>query len=485
MGAILVATPILVPLATALLLAAMPSSRQQRAVSVLGGVTLLMTSALLFRSVREGGTIRLALGSWPAPFGIELVADPLSATLGLVTAVMGAASLVYLASDADTGANGSTRLPLVFAMLAGVGGSFVTGDLFNLYVWFELMLVSSLGLLAIGQTSRHLEATLKYFLLNALGTLLLLIGIGYLYATTGHLNFDALANALAEQPASRSVPFVVTLILALLVKAGAFPLFAWLPGSYPTLPAPILALFAGLLTKVGVYAVLRVLGDVVPGTPTLVFDALGVVAVATMIAGVLGAAYHWDMRRILAFHIISQIGYMLLGIALNSRLGHAGTVFYIVHHIIVKANLFLVAGLVFRLTGSYDLRRCGGLYASRPFAALLFAIPALSLVGIPPLSGFWAKFLIVHEALAQGHAMWAVAALSVGVLTLYSMMKFWFEAFWKNHPEAGWAPTTTATLVPAQVAIVSLSLITVGIGLFPEALLRLTHDAVASFERIP
>lgn len=485
MEAFLVTTPILVPLATALVLAAMPDSpRRQRAVSLLGGGLLLATSVWLFQSVREVGPIRVALGSWPAPHGIELVADPLGATLALVTAVMGAATLVYLASDADPGVGGSTRLPLVFALLAGVGGSFITGDLFNLYVWFELMLASSLGLLALGQTTRHLEATLKYFVLNALGTLLLLIAIGYLYATTGHLGFGALSEALAARPVS-TAPFVVTLVLALLVKAGAFPLFAWLPGSYPTLPAPILALFAGLLTKVGVYAVLRVLGDVVPTTPALVFDALGAVAVATMIAGVLGAAYHWDMRRILAFHIISQIGYMLLGIALSSKMGQLGTVFYIVHHIIVKANLFLVAGLVFRLTGSYDLRRCGGLYASRPLLALFFAIPALSLVGIPPLSGFWAKFLIVRETLVQGHGFWAVAAISVGLLTLYSMMKIWFQAFWKPHPTESWAPPEAAEIRPAQVATAGLSLITLGIGLFPEALLGLAADAVASFERMP
>jgi multicomponent Na+:H+ antiporter subunit D len=486
MEALLVTTPLLVPLATALVLAAMADSpARQRVVGLVGAATLLSSTVLLVRAVHLGGPIHLALGSWSAPYGIELVVDALGATLALVTAVMGAATLVYLDSDADTGETTPTRLPLVFAVLAGVGGSFITGDLFNLYVWFELMLVGATGLLAIGRTERHFEATLKYFVLNALGTLLLLIGVGFLYATTGHLGFDALSSTVAEKPPSTWVPFVVTVVLALLVKAGALPFFAWLPASYPTLPAPILALFAGMLTKVGVYAVLRVLGDLFPTTPLPIFDALGVVAVGTMLVGVLGAAYHWDMRRILAFHVISQIGYMLLGIALHSEAGQVGTIFYIVHHIIVKANLFFVAGMVFRLTGSYDLRRCGGLYAARPFVAVLFAVPALSLVGIPPLSGFWAKLLVVREALDQGLVVWAAVALSVGVLTLYSMMKIWFEAFWKKHPEKGWAPPTDAKLGPAYAVTASLSLITLGIGLFPEALLDLGRDAVAGFGRIP
>lgn len=486
MEALLVTTPVLVPLATALVLTTTADSpARQRVVGLIGAAVFLASSLLLLRAVRQGGAIHVALGSWPAPYGIELVADPLGAALVVVTAVMGVATIVYLESDADPGVSAPTRLPLVFALLTGVGGSFITGDLFNLYVWFELMLVGSIGLLALGKTKRHLEATLKYFVLNALGTLLLVIGVGYLYAITGHLGFGALSNALADPPTDAWVPFVVTVVLALLVKAGALPLFAWLPGSYPTLPAAILALFAGLLTKVGVYGVLRVLGDLFPATPVLVFDALGVVAVGTMLVGVLGAAYHWDMRRILAFHIISQIGYMLLGIALGSEAGQVGTIFYIVHHIIVKANLFFVAGIVFRLTGSYDLRRCGGLYAGRPLVAALFAIPALSLVGIPPLSGFWAKFLVVREALAQGHVVWATAALAVGVLTLYSMMKIWFEAFWKKHPEPSWTPPTETRLAPAYAVTAGLSIITLGIGLFPEALLELARDAVASFARIP
>jgi multicomponent Na+:H+ antiporter subunit D len=485
MQAALVVTPVLVPLATALVLVLFSGRpAAQRAAGLVGAFALLACTITLLGEVRAHGTLRVEMGSWPAPFGIEFLADPLGVAMAVVTAVMGAATVVYMRSDADPGPWSPTLLPLVFALLAGVGGSFITGDIFNLYVWFELMLVASLGLLAHGKTARHLDATLKYFVLNAVGTLLFLIGVAFLYAQTGHLGYGGLEQAAREHDMVALAPFVVVIVVAFLIKGGAFPVFAWLPASYHTLPAPILALFAGLLTKVGVYAVLRLLGDVFAMMPQFVFDGLGAIAVATMLFGVFGAAYHWDIRRILAFHIISQIGYMLLGIALGSEQGQVGTIFYIVHHIIVKANLFLVAGIIFRLTGSYDLRRCGGLYAARPFVAVLFAVPALSLVGIPPLSGFWAKFVVVRETLVQGHVGWAVVALAVGVLTLYSMMKIWFQAFWKKHPDAHWAPPRDTNLLPAYVVTIALGLVTLTIGLWPEALLTLAQEAASSFQEV-
>jgi multicomponent Na+:H+ antiporter subunit D len=199
-----------------------------------------------------------------------------------------------------------------------------------------------------------------------------------------------------------------------------------------------------------------------------------------MLFGVLGAAYHWDMRRILAFHIISQIGYILLGVALASEAGHAATLFYTLHHIIVKANLFLIAAMVWRLTGSYDLRQIGGLYRYRPVLGVLFLIPALSLVGIPPLSGFWAKLWVLQEALLQGRVVWTVVALLVSVLTLYSMMKIWMEAFWKAHPQLQWQPPSDTRLAAAWGVTVGLALITLVIGLYPEGLLSYSLAAAAA-----
>src|SRR5690606_7530903 len=236
--------------------------------------------------------------------------------------------------------------------------------------------------------------------------------------------------------------------------------------------APVLALFAALLTKVGIYALLRIFGDVFPLTPRGLFEGLGWIGVATMFVGALGAAYHFDMRRILAFHIVSQIGYLLLGVALGTRAGALATTFFLLHNILAKTNLILIAGVVSRMTGSYDVRKCGGLYRARPALSVLFLISALAMVGIPPLSGFWAKFLLVRETLALGHWIWTGAALLTGFLTLYSMMKIWFEAFWKDHPQEGWEPRQSAPMWQAHTAVGALAGLIVLMGIFPSPLLE-------------
>lgn len=469
----LAATPVLVPLATALLTAlSSRRPRAQRALSFAGAAALLACACALVLRAAAGHPAGVVFGGWPAPFGIEFRVDPLSAVLVLVAAALGAASLVFLESDADPGPRPRLLLPLLHGLLAGVGGAFATADLFNLYVWFEVMLIAALGLLVSGGRADQLDAAFKYLVLNLLGTLLLLAAIGLAYALTGQLGYRALAAA--SPPPGLAAAVQVALLVAFLVKAGAFPLFAWLPASYHTLPAPVLALFAGLLTKVGVYAVLRTTGGIFAPAPALLCEALGWVAAATMLAGVLGAAYHFDMRRILAFHIVSQIGYILLGVALASEQASAATVFYVVHHIVVKANLFLIAALAARLTGSYDLRRIGGLYAERPGLALLFLVPALSLVGIPPLSGFWAKLMILEQAIAAGRVAWTAAALGVSALTLYSMVKIWKEAFWKPHPDPGRAASVRAgpppRLGPAFAASAALAAVTAAISLYPQPL---------------
>lgn len=479
MSAFLVVSPALVPLAFTLLTALLHRRPTLAAnVSLFGGLALLGTSLALMGKVLSEGVQRSSFGNWQAPFGIEFVVDPLSASMALITAIMGVAALLFQRAAIDPAPEGPTLHPLIHGLLAGVGGAFVTGDLFNLYVWFEVMLLSSLGLLALGMARRHVDATLKYFVLNAIGTLLFLAGIAGVYGLTGHVNYEALSIAGLEVEPARLLPVVALVCLAFLIKAGAFPVFAWLPASYHTLPAPLLALFAALLTKVGVYAVLRMLGDVFTMTPDIGYQVLGWVAVATMVTGVLGAAFHWDMRRILSFHIVSQIGYMLLGIALNSEAGTIGTVFYILHHIIVKANLFLIAAIIFSMTGSYDLRRIGGLWKARPWLGLLFLVPALSLVGIPPLSGFWAKFIVVRESLTQGEMVWAASALLVGFLTLYSMMKIWMQAFWAKHPDADWTlPAPRPGMGWAWLVTIALAAITVAIGLMPQPLYTFAVEA--------
>jgi multicomponent Na+:H+ antiporter subunit D len=474
----LVVAPVLVPLATSLaatLAAARP--RLQVTIGLGGAVALLAVSIGLTAAVSDRGPLVTGLGGWDAPFAIAFAADPLACGFVLVAAVMGLAALVFQQGDADAAPEAPTLVPLVHAFLAGACGAFLTADLFNLYVWLEVVLVASLGLLALGAGRRHLDAALRYFVLNVTGTLLVLLGVVLVYTVTGHLNFAAVAEMLRQSGARTVVPATALLLTGVLFKAAAFPFSAWLPATYHTLPAPLLALFAALGTKVGVYAVIRLQGGVLDAVAPLTSEALGWLAAATMVAGVLGAAHHWDLRRILAFHSISQVGYMLLGVALDSDAGTTGAFVFAVHHSIVKANLFFIAALVFRSAGSYDLRRVGGLRAARPWLGALFLTQALALVGIPPLSGFWAKLLIVRESLATGHVAWAAIALWVGALTLYSMVKIWMEAFWKPHPDAGWrAAPLAVTGLSTSVAVV-LAGMTVVVGVWPEPFLRVAATA--------
>ncbi|WP_180684074.1 complex I subunit 5 family protein [Tepidicella baoligensis] len=475
---VLAVSPVLVPLVTVVATTlAQKRPGLQNVLSYVGMLLFFGCAVALVDTAHHGVAAQAVFGGWGAPFGIEFHVDRTGAAMVLITAIMGLASLVFMASDADCEPRHPLLLPLMFGVLAGVGGSFATADLFNLYVWFEVMLICAVGIFAIGGRIDQLDGTFKYFVLNIFGTLLLLVAVGMIYGATGHLNYTALAQA-----APQLSPWVVTLLvsglmLAFLVKAGAFPLFAWLPASYHTLPAPVLALFAGLLTKVGVYAVLRSVGDIFAPAPDLVYVVLGWIAAGTMLFGVLGAAYHWDMRRILAFHIVSQIGYILLGVALASEAGNAATLFYTLHHIVVKANLFLIAAMIWRLTGNYDLRKIGGLYKVKPLLGVLFLIPALSLVGIPPLSGFWSKLLVLQEAIAQGRIAWTVIALIVSVLTLYSMVKIWMEAFWKSHPDEHWTLPRTPNLWPAWVATLGLAAVTLSISFNPQFLVEYAQAA--------
>lgn len=472
---LLLTLPVAVPLATLALCTLLQTrARAQRWVSLAGSLALLLSSLALLAAVLDGTVLATQFGSWAAPFGISFVADRLSAALVVITGLMAAAVSVYALAGAAQARERAWFHPLYHGLLLGVTGAFLTGDMFNLYVWFEIMLIASFGLLVQGGTRAQLDAGVKYVVLNLLVTTLFLLGVGLLYGLTGTLNLADLALALPQVENQGLVSALAVLfLLAFGAKAAVFPLFFWLPAAYHTASAPVVAIFAALLTKVGVYAILRCFTLLFGGEMDLIGPIVGVLAALTMVTGVLGAASHFDIRRILSFHIISQIGYMLVGLAVATPLALAGSILYVLHHIVVKANLFLIAGAVRLAGGSYDLKRIGGLHRSAPLLALLFVVPALSLAGLPPLSGFWAKFVVIRSSLDAGHVALAVAALVVGALTLYSMLKIWNEAFWKpasplsTEAAVRWRADTagrTAMLIP----VAALAGITLTIGLFAE-----------------
>ena len=473
--------PLFVPLLTTILcLLAWKHVVWQRALSVLGSLALLAGSLALLWVVSQDGIQTAQSGDWPAPYGITLVADLFSAIMVCLAGLMGLSVSVYALGSIDPQREAFGFHPLMQALLLGVCGAFLTGDLFNLYVWFEVMLIASFVLVALGGERAQLEGALKYVTLNLLSSSLFLAAAGIFYSLAGTLNLADLSRVLGD-PSHPVLLHAAAMLLfvAFGIKAAVFPLFFWLPASYHTPPVAVSAILAGLLTKVGVYALIRVstllFWDATWFAQTLMLVTAGL----TMVTGVLGAASQNEFRRILSFHIISQIGYMVMGLAIFTPLALAGAVFYIVHHIIVKTNLFLIAGIVARIRGSYQLKELGGFYRDWPWLSLLFLIPALSLAGIPPLSGFWAKFALVRAGLEEERYWLVGAALAVGLLTLYSMTKIWAEVFWKATPAttATLDDTTSPPLYLLVAPAVLLAALTVTIGFSAEPLFHLTSQA--------
>ncbi len=424
-------------------------------ISLAGALALLAVGALILSRVVRDGPFAEQAGGWPAPFGITLVADGLSAIMVVLVGLVAVAVLVFALADVTPEEETNGHYPLTHAMLAGICGAFLTGDIFNMYVWFEVMLISSFGLLVVGGGKDELDGATKYVGLNLIATVAFISGVGLLYGATGALNMADLHGRLigrgAETPIIASAAF---LIFAFASKAALFPVFFWLPASYHTPSFSTSALFSALLTKVGVYALIRVFTLVydVEGTPIQTLLLWG--AVLTMVVGAFGALSMTGVRRVLGFSIISSIGYMILGLAVATPLALVGAVFYLFQDVVVKANLFLGAGAARRLTGSELFGRSGGIWRQRPWFSLLFLIPALSLAGVPPFSGFWAKLLLARATLEDGRYGLTFAVLAVGLLTLFAMARVWSEVFWDAHPNGDHAITgrvPAAMLAPLLV----------------------------------
>ncbi|MGR2739793.1 Na+/H+ antiporter subunit D [Billgrantia sp. Q4P2] len=483
-----VALPVLLPLLSgAISLLFWRSRPMQRFTAVAGNLALLGLALWLLVTVTSEGYVVIQMGGWPAPYGITLVADMLSAVMVVLTGIIGLALSIYSLASTGPGHERFGFYPLMHLLLAGVAGAFLTGDIFNLYVWFEVMLVASFALLILGGEKAQMEGAIKYVTLNLLASVIFLTAVGLLYGTVGTLNMADAAQRLAVAEHQGMVEVLaVMFMVAFGIKAAAFPLFFWLPASYHTPPVAVSALFAGLLTKVGVYALYRVFTLMFDHTMGYTQDLLLWGAALTMVTGVLGAAAQFEFRRILSFHIVSQIGYMILGLALFTPLAIAGGVFAVMHNIVVKTNLFLISGVTRRLQGTYELKKMGGLYRERPWLAVAFFLSAFSLAGVPPLSGFFAKFVIVRAGIeAEAYVVTAVALL-VGLMTLYSMVKIWNEVFWKTLPEDNLVPAEEVVagddsrMVPASLwlmylPVAVLAVFALLIGIFAEPLMAMMN----------
>lgn len=456
----------------------------QAAIAVVAGFLYLAAAASLFMEVSQNGIQVIQIGNWPAPFGITLVADLLASGMVLISAVIAFAIILYSIQDISAARKKKGFYPVLLVMMFGVCGSFLTGDIFNLYVWFEVMLVASFVLIVLGNSKKQLEGAVKYVTLSFISSGFLLTGSAILYKLTGTLNMADLSVAIAQHPNPELITVsAVFFLTGFGIKAALFPFFSWLPASYPTPPISVVGLMAGLLTKVGVYALIRFFTLLYTHDLPTTHSVLLVLAGLTMFFGVLGAIAQRNFKKILSFHIVSQIGYMIMGLALFTPLAIAGSIFYIIHHILVKTNLFLISGIVKITNGHYALSKLGGVYDRFPFVTVLFAISAFSLAGIPPLSGFWGKFILAKAGLESEAYVIVAVSLLVGLLTLFSMSKIWVSVFWsagpatKSNPPQYDSPTLFRRYYCLLLASVFLTLCTLGISFYPDFLISFSEQA--------
>lgn len=438
----LIPMPVLLPAAAAgasLLLSRRP--RAQQALSLFALSALLVVAPALVYLVQVHGIHTVQVGGWNSPVGITLVADGLSTVMVAVSQLVLFAVFLFGIGqgirDGDDDDPISVFVPSYLLLNMGVSMAFLAGDLFNMYVGFEVLLVASYVLLTLGASAQRIRAGVSYVVVNMLSSTVFLLAIALVYAAVGTVNFAHASIRMEALPEGTRTAIFGVLLVAFAVKAAVFPMSSWLPDSYPTAPSTVTAVFAGLLTKVGVYAIIRARSVLFPDGA---LDGLLLWAgLATMLMGILGAMAQTDIKRLLSFTLVSHIGYMIFGIALGNARGMSGAIFYAVHHILVQTALFLVVGLIERQAGSSSLRRLGGLAKASPALAVLFLLPALNLGGVPPFSGFLGKVALIIAGAENGSATaWVLVAGSVAtsLLTLYTMVLVWSKVFWRDRSDA-------------------------------------------------
>lgn len=475
--------PVLIPLLTgAVLVLFRPSKVWRKRLSGIA-VTLILASVLYIgRSVSRAGVVSLRFGSWEPPFGIVFAIDWLSVLMLFFLNLIGFCVVIYSFYKSERGDDESQYYyALLMFQIAGVNGALSTGDIFNLFVWYEVMLISSYALFAQGGYRDKIKGVPDYIVINMTSSALFLVAIALTYSSYGTLNMAHLGQLTQ---AGYAPPWSTTLAVLFFVvfgtKAAVFPLYFWLLRGYPLATTPVAALFGGLLTKVGIYSILRVFPLMFPGEftaeTTLVRGLFYVVGAASILFGVFGALSRHEWKDILSHHITSQIGYMVVGIGLWSTAALAGTLFYVVQHTVVKSGLFLIGGLTEDYSGTTILEKQGGLIYNIPFTATLFLTAGLALAGLPPLSGFFAKMTIFYSAFVAADP-WAyfvvIVGLVGGLFTLYSMVKIWRIGFLGEIDEERSGTIRKGLYLGPSILVVTSILL----GLFGGTVMQFTRKA--------
>lgn len=472
----IIAMPMIIPLLTGVILVFLrPYIKVQRVLSLLALVATAGVSLYILNRVQTDGILRLDFGGWQPPYGILFVADSFSMLLVLTTAIVSAIVFLYAFFSIGVRHENMFFYPFALLLIAGVNGSFLTGDLFNLFVCFEVMLLASYALIALGGKKVQLVESIKYVAINVLSSWFFLLGIAYLYGTVGTLNMAHLSARIAEVGQGPLITVISIIFLIVFSLKSGLLLYFWLPGSYSAPPTAIAALFGALLTKVGIYAMFRMFTLIFYHEPSITHTIIGVMAALTLIGGSIGAVAHQDIRQIVSYNVIITVGFILVGLAVSTEIGIQGSIFYLVHDMLVKALLFLLAGTMIYLTGKTRIGEMSGLIRNYPLLGWLFFLTTLSLAGIPPLSGFLGKLYIGQGSVEAGSYVLLGLAFLSGMFVLYSLLRIFMNTFWGETIISvdDEVPLKKGMLIPC----VLLGIATVTLGIGAEGLLVYVEDA--------
>ncbi|MGN7387376.1 Na+/H+ antiporter subunit D [Sporosarcina sp. SAFN-015] len=469
--------PIIIPFLFAILLLFFKENVQvQRVLSCIGVVLSLIASFYLLVTVKTDGIQSVTLGSWPAPFGITMVSDMFSALLVTTTLLITLFVVVYSFTAIGEEREKFFYYPAILFMVTGVNGAFTTGDIFNMFVFFEVLLIASYLLIVLGGEKKQLRESIKYILVNVVSSALFVITVAYLYSVVGTLNMADISVKIAEigQPGIITV-IAVLMLIVFGVKGAIFPLYFWLPGSYAAPPIPVLALFGALLTKVGVYAIMRTYTLFFTHNIGVTHEILMVVSILTVIVGCIGALAYFDLKQIIIYNIVIAVGVILFGASQMNEAGISGAIFYLVHDMLIKGALFLLIGIIIYVTGTSNLRKMGGLMKTHAPLGWFYLIAAFGLAGIPPLSGFIGKLLIAQGAFQADNVWGSILILASSLIVLLSVIRIFIYAFWGEPVEL--PKTKRKPYVRMMLPTIVLVILSVFYGVGTEWLIPYVTDA--------
>ncbi|MFC3420187.1 Na+/H+ antiporter subunit D [Salinicoccus hispanicus] len=452
-----------------------------RVIAAISGLLLIFSALWLIIEVYQNGTMVTFLGNWAAPFGISLVIDMAAALLVTTTAIITFFTIIYSFQTIGIERENYYYYVMIMFMITGINGAFSTGDIFNMFVFFEVFLLASYVLITLGGTKIQLQEGFKYIVVNIISSNFFVLGLAYLYSVTGSLNMADISNKLAGFDGSFSIMSLVAVVFLFVfaTKAGVFPLYFWLPGSYYAPPMPVLILFGALLTKVGVYAIARTYSLFFMDNTAFTHQMLLFLALITIVMGCIGALSFSDMKKVIIYNIIIAVGIILVGIAMMDESGMLGAMYYLIHDMIIKAALFMLVGFLIYRTGQTNADRLGGLIKEHPVVGWMFFLAALALAGVPPLSGFYGKLFIVQSTFENGQYVAGIIVLASSLVVLYSVVSLFIKAFWGEDMDfTTLRPVKSDKILFASIAMVIVS---IAFGLAADVLYPLFEMAAQSF----